>query len=491
MTQPLLELSAVSKRFGLLRAVDGVSLAIRAGEITAIIGENGAGKTTLMRLAAGALRPDAGKIRIEGREVDLRSPNDAAAFGVEMVHQHFAIVPELTIAENLALSSADLPLIHSHGTLMRAAVRAVERSGLRVPPLDRKLSALSVGERATVELVKALSRGPRLLILDEPTSVLSPPEVTELATRLRELAEQGTAIVFVTHKLSEVFDISERVYVMRGGHMVLDRATAGSEPAELARAMTGEGIDLEEQPEPHVATAASPLLEVRALSLLSGDRKLLDGIGLSVGPGEIVAIVGVAGNGQSELAQVLRGIIPTSIGEIRLQGHALSQRDLACSAAIGYIPADRTRDGIIPQMSIAENLSLGHRTWNRKSGERQALMDIQRYSIVCRGPRQLAGSLSGGNQQKVILARELEKHPKALIAAEPTRGLDLRATRFVHDRLREVAASGAALILLTSDLDEALSLSDALHVMYRGRLGPRLTPRVDRGTIGLQMAGFS
>lgn len=402
----VLRLDHITKRFGPTLAVADASFELQPGEIVALAGENGAGKTTLMRIAAAELSADSGTVRASGT--------------VGFVHQHFLLVDAFTIAENLALATG-----------RRDTENLIEESGIALGNIRRRVEELSVGERAKLELIKALARRPAALILDEPTSVLSPPETEELFTVLRRLASQGTGIVFISHKIPEVLQIASRFVVMRRGGVVINVRDATAE--ELVRAM----VDLNEPPAP-AATPPRPAAPPRKLHLA----------GIDVVAGEIMAIIGVAGNGQTEIAARLR--------------------DTMRSANVAFIPEDRTRDGIVAEMSIAENLAL--------RGALDAHSIIEKYDIRASGPRQRAGTLSGGNQQKLILARELARNPETIVAAEPTRGLDLEATRFVHRQLRDAAARGAAILLITSDLDEALSLADGVQVIYRGHLSQRLSP---------------
>ncbi|HEX6097306.1 MAG TPA: ATP-binding cassette domain-containing protein [Thermoanaerobaculia bacterium] len=425
-----MRLSHITKSFGVTRAVDDVSLTIEPGEVLAVIGENGAGKTTLMRIAAGELAPDAGTIE------------DAASIG--FVHQHFLLVPELTIAENLALLRPRFRFA-TRRTLEREAAETIAASGIELRDVARRVAELSVGEKSKLELIKAISKRPSTLILDEPTSVLTPHESEELFAVMRALASHGTAIVFISHKLPEVLAVAQRIAVMRAGKLVLETRSASAE--SLALAMTP-------QQSPLPGREAGERARVRgALALQHAN--------LTLHHNEILALLGVAGNGQSQLAEELRRQLP----------HA------------GHIPEDRTRDGVIAQMTIAENLAL--------RGVGDAAQRIGRYSIRATGPKQLAGDLSGGNQQKVVLARELDRRPEIIVAAEPTRGLDLEATRFVHERLRDAADAGAAILLITSDLDEAFALADAMQVIYRGTLSERMTPEEASTRVANLMAGVA
>jgi len=431
----LLRLEHIGKLFGAHRAVDDVSLTLDAGTIVAVVGENGAGKTTLMRIAAGELAPDAGRVASRG--------------GVALVHQHFVLVNELTIAENLALG-IDFRFA-TRRALERRAEAVIAESGIALTNVQRRVEMLSVGEKSKLELIKAIATKPSTLILDEPTAVLTPHEAEELFRVMRRLAASGTAVTFISHKLPEVMAVAERVVVMRGGRLVLDTRASDTNAESLARVMVAS------PPSP-------PPAHERARGEVALDRE-----GLVLHAGEIVAVVGVAGNGQTELAARLRDALPDA----------------------GHIPEDRTRDGIVAAMTLAENLALKASRWNPRAAAKHAETMIALYSIRARGPLQRAGDLSGGNQQKLVLARELERKPRVIVAAEPTRGLDLEATRFVHDQLRAAAANGAAILLITSDLDEAFALADALHVIYRKKLSERLGRAEAAARVGKLMAGVA
>jgi simple sugar transport system ATP-binding protein len=420
----VLRLANIVKTFGATRAVDDVSLDVRAGEILAVVGENGAGKTTLMRIGAGELAADAGSIEREGH--------------VELVHQHFLLVNELTIAENLALTASGFRFATKRA-LEREAIATIERTGIELPDVTRRVGELSVGEKAKLELIKAISRSPSVLILDEPTAVLTPYESEELFRVMRMLAASGTAVVFISHKLPEVFAIATRIVLMRSGTVITDTLTSNTTPTQLAALMLrNAGV-------PPAGPAAS-----RRRS------------------GTITAIVGVAGNGQSPLARTL----------------------LAHHPDAAHIPEDRTRDGIVAEMTIAENLSLKSRRWSPRTAAERATQLITQYSIRARSPHQRAGDLSGGNQQKVILARELDRRPSRIVAAEPTRGLDLESTRFVHDQLRAAAEAGAEITLITSDLDEAFALADTIRVIYRGHLSEPMAREEATHRVANLMAGL-
>ena len=395
-----------------------------------------------MRIAAGELAADSGSVAGEG--------------GVALVHQHFLLVNELTIAENLALASSTGFRYATRSTIEREASETMAAAGIDLGDVSRRVEELSVGEKSKLELVRAIARKPATLILDEPTSVLTPNESEELFRVMRSLAANGTAVVFISHKLREVLAVAERVVVMRQGRVVAEKNATETTAEELASTMLG--------------SAGVPPAERAGVSPAGGGTApALRNANLEVHPGEIVAIVGVAGNGQTELASSLRAQFPDC----------------------GHIPEDRTRDGIVADMTIAENLALKTQRWKRREALRHAEQIIALYSIRASGPQQHAGDLSGGNQQKVILARELAPRPRLIVAAEPTRGLDIEAARFVHEQLRNAADAHAAIVLITSDLDEAFALADAMHVIYRGRLSERMSPSEASTRVANLMAGVA
>ena len=397
-----------------------------------------------MRIAAGELDADSGTIELLG--------------DVAMVHQHFMLVPELTIAENLALAAGERFRFTTRRQIEREAETTIARTGIDLRDVSRVVRELSVGERSKLELIKALAREPRLLILDEPTSVLTPAEAAELFRVVRRLRAGGTTIVFISHKIPEVLEIATRFVVMRHGRVVADSPSMTAD--ELANAMVERRM-----PAGRSAGSLPAPSSGAALSLIDVSADTLNNINVTLHRHEILAIIGVAGNGQSELAEILHGHRLPKSGRIE-----------RASPRAAFIPEDRTRDGLVAEMSIAENISLRESHWHRREAAERAERLINLFDIRSTGPWQRAGALSGGNQQKVILARELDRHPAIIIASEPTRGLDIEATRFVHEQLRAAAANGAAILLITSDLDEAFTLAGGIHVIYRGRLSDRLTP---------------
>jgi general nucleoside transport system ATP-binding protein len=436
-------LSHITKTFGTNRAVDDVTLVVPRGEILALVGENGAGKSTLMRIAARELALDSGSVAAEGH--------------VELVHQHFMLVNELTIAENLALTRRFR--FATRRTLEREAQATIDETGIALGDVSRRVGDLSVGEKSKLELIKAISKHPATLILDEPTSVLTPHEAEELFAVMRRIAAAGTAVVFISHKLPEVLAVADRIVVMRGGKVVVETRAAEMTASALADVM----VERRTPPPPALATAEAlhtGTIEVGELSVAIGELSVEVGE-LSLDRAEILAIVGVAGNGQSQLAARLRAQLPGA----------------------AHIPEDRTRDGLVAEMTIAENLAL--------RGVANAGEIITRYSIRAQNEKQLVGDLSGGNQQKVILARELDRKPQLIVAAEPTRGLDIASTRFVHEQLRNAASGGAAVLLITSDLDEAFSIASAIQVIYRGKLSARMSRGEAAERVANLMAGVA
>lgn len=490
MSGSIVKLTGIDKRFGAVRANRAASLDVRQGEIHALVGENGAGKSTLMRILSGMLPSDGGSIEVGGRDVTGWSTAQAIAAGVGMVHQHFMLVPTLTVAENVVLGREPV----RGGMFDRErAIREVKtlsaQSGLRVPA-DRLVADLSVGEAQRAEILKTLYRGARILLLDEPTAVLSPPEVTDLWKVLRGLRDGGATIILITHKLDEVMAVTERVTVMRQGATVERLATRDTTPAAIARAMVGRDITLMEARSfvraggtgaGGTGAGAAPVLEVRNLTVRGARTdKAVNDVSFSVAPGEILGIAGVEGNGQTELLEALAGLRPATSGSIRLLGTEMTALDVRArgDAGLSHIPEDRHRRGLILDYSVADNLIFGqhHRFTTGRSGalDRAAIAAnararIAEYDISPADSALPARSLSGGNQQKLVIAREMSRAFTVLLAAQPTRGVDVGAIEFIHAELRRARDEGKAILLVSAELREVLALSDRIAVMYGGR----------------------
>lgn len=482
----------VTKSFGAVMANRDVSLDVARGEIHALVGENGAGKSTLMRVLSGLYAPDAGTIEVNGRDVTAWKTTDAIAAGVGMVHQHFMLVPTLTVAENVVLGQE--PTTGFRIDLVRAItdVRALSaKSGLAVDP-NAKVADLSVGEAQRVEILKALYRGATILILDEPTAVLSPPEVRELWQVLRVLRDNGGTVILITHKLDEVIDVSDTITVMRGGRTVARLATADTTPRDIAKAMVGREVALALDASPgikitgenralraDVSSALRSALRVDHLTV-RGDRgtTVINDLSFTVAPGEILGIAGVEGNGQTELLEAIAGLRALRGGQIMLNDERLDLRDVRgrADAGLSHIPEDRHRRGLILDYSVSDNLILGqqHKFASRTGLDRQRIdrnADTLIREFDIRPP--IAGlparALSGGNQQKIVIAREMGRAFTVLLAAQPTRGVDVGAIEFIHAQLRAARDAGKAILLVSADLPEVLALSDRIAVMYGGR----------------------
>jgi simple sugar transport system ATP-binding protein len=505
-----IEMRDVVKSFGAVQANRGAALEVAAGEIHALVGENGAGKSTLMHVLSGRFAPNGGSVKVNGREVAGWSTAEAIAEGVGMVHQHFMLVPTLTVAENVVLGrelTAGMALDRARAEERVAALSA--RTGLRVGAGDR-ISELSVGEAQRVEILKTLYRGARILILDEPTAVLSPPEVEELWGVLRRLRDDGGTIVLITHKLDEVMAISDAVTVMRQGKTVHRIRTRDTTPSELARAMVGRDVALASDYERgHITPASAPgpvaALEVEGLVVRAtrGGRSAVDGVSFTVAPGEVVGIAGVEGNGQTELIEAIAGLRHAAAGSIRIGGRdvvSLGVRERA-DGGLSHIPEDRHQRGLILDYSIAANLILGqqHHFTRGRAGlgaldnariAENARRQVEAFDIRPADPALPARALSGGNQQKIVIAREMGRDFQVLLAAQPTRGVDVGAIEFIHERLREARAAGKAVLLVSADLAEILALADRIAVMYEGRFAallPRAAATLD--VLGPYMTG--
>ncbi|MDP1831819.1 MAG: ABC transporter ATP-binding protein [Geothrix sp.] len=504
MLEPIseLKLEGITKRFPGVLACDGISLQVRQGEVLALVGENGAGKTTLMNIIMGLYRPDSGTISVNGEPVHFRTPRDAYARGIGMVHQHFMLVPNMTVAENLALGLKQLH--HFMWLDIKGAAQKIrdvsERYELPVNP-DAYIWQLSVGEQQRVELVKTLCLGARLLILDEPTSALTPQETDDLIERLQRMASE-LAIIFISHKLNEVKALSDRVSILRHGAVVFHGQTANHEPSELAALMTGHDVTLPRNE--GGGPPGEPLLSVKNLRV-RGDRGnlALDGLDLELRAGEILGVAGVSGNGQREFADALAGLRPVESGEILLEGRNLANRSprAIIDAGMGYVPEDRQTEGIVPSFSVKDNLILKdfasrQFSWlsflRRKEIDRNAEQLKERFDIRCPSTHTATGALSGGNIQKVILAREIARGPKALVAVYPTRGIDMGAQEFIHSQLLDRRREGVGIVLISEELEEVMNLSDRIAVIYKGRI-LKILPAVEatRERLGILMAGLA
>ena len=495
-----LELRGITKRFGAFTANDRIDLDLRRGEVHALLGENGAGKSTLMNVLYGLYRPDEGEIFVGGRHVHMTTSADAIDLGIGMVHQHFMLIPVMTVVENIVLGAEPT----QHGQLdldtAREKVRELStRYGLAVEP-DAVIEEIGVGQQQRVEILKALYRHARVLILDEPTAVLTPQEVDELFVVLRELVAGGTSIILITHKLHEVLEIADRISVLRRGKKVATIERAGATESGLAELMVGRAVLLD------VARgAAHPGAEMLSVQdLWVRDDRGLDavrGLSLSVRAGEIVGIAGVDGNGQSELIQALTGMRTPHEGRVELAGADLTKANPreTSRGGMGHIPEDRQRHGLVLDFSLAENTALHdygeepisrHHWLDREAMTTRAAEWIQLFDVRGGGPETLARALSGGNQQKVVLAREIQSDPKVLIAAQPTRGLDVGAIEYVHRRLVEARDAGCAVLLVSFELDEVLDLADRILVMYGGQVVlERASGTTDERELGLAMTG--
>ncbi|HET6946515.1 MAG TPA: ABC transporter ATP-binding protein [bacterium] len=496
MSDLFIELQAITKRFPGVTANDHVDLAVRTGEIHAIVGENGAGKSTLMRVLYGLYQPDAGTIRVRGEPVAIESPRRALEFGIGMVHQHFMLIPVFTVAENIILGSEPSGALGSL-RLREAETRVAElctQYGFVLNPATR-VDTLSVGEQQRVEIIKVLYRGAELLILDEPTAVLVPQEVDELFANLRRLREQGKTIIFISHKLDEVLQISDRITVLRRGRVMGTVDAAGTSKARLAEMMVGRPVFLELD-HPPVAPGAVRL-EAERLWVEAGRRQAVRGVALAVRAGEIYGIAGVEGNGQTELVEALVGLRPIRSGRLRIEGRDVTHARARAIRLMGvaHIPEDRHRRGLALPLSVWENIILGHHYRdafvNGPLLDRQAIdafvrARVRDYDIRVADVDAPALALSGGNQQKVIVAREFSFEPKVLVAAQPTRGLDIGATEFVQRQLLEARAKGMAVLLVSATLEEVLSLADRIGVMYGGEL----VAEVGRGEAGAAELGL-
>lgn len=498
--RPLVRMQGIVKRFGHVVANDEVDFDLYAGEVVALLGENGAGKTTLMNVLYGFQQPDAGEIEVRGERVRFRSPKDAIARGIGMVHQHLTLVPPHTVLENIivGLPSGKGWLLDRRRSRQRI-LQFADRYGLRVDP-DVSVWQLSVGERQRIEVLKALYRGAEILILDEPTSVLTPQESHELASALRALAQTGHAIVYISHKLKEVFEVSDRVVVLRRGKVVAERRTAEVNQAELARLMVGrEVLERLERPKTRLG---KPILEVQDLRALNDKGfPALRGVSFSIREGEVLGLAGVSGNGQRELADVISGIRAATGGSIRIDGVEIINKSPGeiVARGVGRIPEDRMSKGLLLDLPLVDNAVLA--SYRERPFSKGGILNgaaihsyseriVKEFDVRTPSVGVPAVTLSGGNLQKLLLARELSLNVKVLIASQPTRGLDVGAMEYIHNKLLEQKARGLAIFLISEDLDEILLMSDRIAVLYNGEIMDIVDPQnAEIGRIGLLMAG--
>jgi simple sugar transport system ATP-binding protein len=495
----VLEMRGIRKEFPGIVANDDVSLDIRRGEVHALLGENGAGKSTLMNILYGLYRHDAGEILVNGKQASFGSARDAIDAGIGMVHQHFMLIPVMTVAENIVLGHEPRQGIFLDESGAERRVRELSQQfGLAVDPASL-VSDITVGQEQRVEILKALYRGAEILILDEPTAVLTPQEASELFSIIRSLQADGKSIIFISHKLNEVLEIADRITVLRRGKVIETVPREGATEESLARAMVGREVLLRVDKKP--AEPGDVLLEVEDLHVFD-DRGIekVRGVSFSVRAGEIVGIAGVDGNGQTELIDALTGLQKVSSGTVKVAGrgfHSASARQML-DAGVGHIPEDRQRRGLVLEFSIAENIALHDYAkapdakWGWLYPKRlvaRAAQLIRDFDVRGGGPLTRAGGLSGGNQQKVVAAREIARDPKILIAAQPTRGLDVGAIEYLHRRLVEERDKGRAVLLISLELEEIFGLSDRILVIYEGEIVGEHTGEVSEQEIGLEMLG--
>ncbi len=500
--QPILELRGITKRFPGIVANDRVDLDLFAGEVHALLGENGAGKSTLMNVLYGLYAQDEGEVFLDGERIDLRGPKDAIDRGIGMVHQHFQLIPVLTVAENIVLGAEPHrgPVLDMDAAIARVSEISA-RFGLPVDPTKR-VEEISVGQQQRAEILKALYRGAKILILDEPTAVLSPQEARDLFVVLRQLVAEGMGIIFISHKLNEVIALADRITVLRRGAKVGETIPAeGATRESLAKLMVGRDVDLSGTRRP-TAAVGEPVLRITDLTVRDDrDLEVVHDVSLTVNGGEIVALAGVDGNGQTELVQSITGLRKPEqgrieIGGVDVTGHSAND---AFDAGLGHIPEDRHRHGLVLEFTIAENVVMEdhdkapvskHGWINPQVMRDRAKRLIAGFDVRGGVPDTPAGSLSGGNQQKVVIAREVDRGPKLLVAAQPVRGLDIGAVEFVHDQLIAQRDAGRGVLLLSFELDEVLSLADRVVVMYDGRIAlERPGGEATRDELGLAMTG--
>lgn len=496
MTDAVLEIIDVSKRFGDTLANDDINLTLDRGEILALLGENGAGKTTLMSILFGHYTPDKGHIRVMGAELPPGRPRAAIRSGIGMVHQHFSLAPNLTVLENVMTGTESLWRLASATASARAKLMAIsDRFGLSIVP-EARLGDLSVGEQQRVEILKALFNDARILVLDEPTAVLTTQESGRLFSTLKEMARQGLSIIFISHKLEEVMATADRVAVLRGGRLVAERQATQTSRAELAELMVGRAV---ERPRRAASTPGPLVLEAVGLSFRERGVERLKSVSFRLHEGEILGIIGVSGNGQTPLARILSGTARWTGGDLVLGGRQLDRLTVAdvIAAGIGRIPEDRNHEGSVGEMTLWENVVLERLSRYSRLGivDRQAGIQrtediISRFDVRGGTPTSRVRLLSGGNMQKLILGRNLLEAPRILIAAQPARGLDEGAVAAVHERLLDARRAGTAVLLISEDLEEVMALSDRIHAIVGGRLSPAIPMEAaDMRGLGLMMAG--
>jgi simple sugar transport system ATP-binding protein len=490
----------ITKRFPGVLANDSVDFDVYPGEIHALLGENGAGKSTLMKILYGLYQQDEGEVLIGGEHVDLREPADAIKHRIGMIHQHFMLVPTLTVAENVALGLAPATQVNPDLAAVSARmVQLAETYGLQVDP-NAYVWQLAVGERQRVEIIKALYRDAELLVLDEPTAVLTPQEVDDLFVTLRQMAADGKGLIFISHKLHEVMALSDRITVMRHGRVTGATVPAETSRGDLANMMVGREVRLApDRPDVEVGDVRLSIRDLRVV----GDRgtNAVDGLDLDVHAGEILGIAGVSGNGQREFAEAVTGLRPAAAGIVELEGKDIGTAPPAVvrAAGVGYVPEERMRDGAIGDFTVEENLILTNHDSAEISQRGFLQFDaikehceelVSAYAVKTPSLDTPTHNLSGGNIQKLILARELSANPRVLIAAQPTRGVDIGAAEYIHTRLVEARSNGTAIVVISEDLDEVLALSDRVAVMFEGHIVGTVDPATaTREEIGLMMAG--
>jgi simple sugar transport system ATP-binding protein len=497
---PLLELRGITKRFPGVLANDKVNFDLRSGEVHALLGENGAGKSTLMNILYGLYTPDEGEILLRGKPIELGSTKAAIEHGIGMVHQHFMLIPVMTVAENIVLATEPrhAAVLMDYDAARKRVRELSERYGLAVDP-DARVDRISVGQQQRVEILKALYRGAEILILDEPTAVLTPQEAKELFEILESLKSQGKSIIFISHKLNEVLEVADRVTTLRRGVVVDTIPAAGATEESLARMMVGREVLLRIEKKP--GHPADPLLQVEDLTVID-DRGLetVRGVSFEVRGGEILGLAGVDANGQTELIDAIAGLRAVKAGRIVVDGHDVTHAKAkqALDAGIGHIPEDRHLRGLVLPFTLTENLAL--HAYRKPPNSRRGFLNLgamterarrllKEFDVRGGTPTTPAASLSGGNQQKVVLAREIDGDPRVLIAAQPTRGLDVGAIEFVHGRLLEQRDAGRAVFLVSLELEEILSLSDRILVIYEGRIVGEFPPTATEEELGLAMTG--